>query len=434
MVHREVRHLLRDRLALGLVGVEDALVGPALHARGQQPRQVDRVGDARVHAVAGIRHPQVRGVAGDEDAAVAEAVGHQAAADPVFLADDLVGEVRRPTPRIWRMDQSRSTESNSGSSGFRWLCTSQVSWPSMANTVPQRRGLHRVVRPARGLPGISASRPRRADVGRLHALDHRRAFQLARRSACARWSCRRRSRPGSARAGCASAPLSRSSSCTARRRRASCVKPVSCVRLSSVTPGSAAVCSQQDRLQVDLVDAVRRLRRRPPARRGRSRRCSGRARHGIGMRVSSVPRDAGAEHHVVRIVRRQARRRAPSAPRRGGGTSPCCAPPRGCTSRWAARRSGAVSASVTRTPRAAQVHRQRQAHRACADDEHVGVERSCMCVTSVELDVGRAWITLRPLRGLGADVGLERLGRGRRRLDAQVAHAPTGSPRRSAPP
>ena len=33
------------------------------------------------------------------------------------------------------MLQSRSTESNSGSLGLRWLCTSQVSRPSMANTV-----------------------------------------------------------------------------------------------------------------------------------------------------------------------------------------------------------------------------------------------------------------------------------------------------------
>jgi hypothetical protein len=81
----------------------------------------------------------VRGVAGDEHPPVAEAVGHQAAAHPVFLGDDLVVEVSS-TPRIWRIAQSRSTESNSGSSALRWLCTSQVSWPSMANTVPQRRG------------------------------------------------------------------------------------------------------------------------------------------------------------------------------------------------------------------------------------------------------------------------------------------------------
>lgn len=35
----------------------------------------------------------MRGVAADEDAAVAEAVGHEAAADPVLLAEDLVLEV-----------------------------------------------------------------------------------------------------------------------------------------------------------------------------------------------------------------------------------------------------------------------------------------------------------------------------------------------------
>ena len=35
----------------------------------------------------------MRGVAADEDAAVAEAVGDQAAADPVLLAEDLVVEI-----------------------------------------------------------------------------------------------------------------------------------------------------------------------------------------------------------------------------------------------------------------------------------------------------------------------------------------------------
>ena len=53
----------------------------------------------------------MRGVAADEDAAVAETVGDQAAADPVFLAENSYSK-SGPTPRMARIGQSRSTESN----------------------------------------------------------------------------------------------------------------------------------------------------------------------------------------------------------------------------------------------------------------------------------------------------------------------------------
>ena len=70
VVHREARDLLGDRLALGLVGVEDRLVAPSrARCAASMPGQVQRIGDAGVHAVAGIGHPEVRGIAADEDAA-----------------------------------------------------------------------------------------------------------------------------------------------------------------------------------------------------------------------------------------------------------------------------------------------------------------------------------------------------------------------------
>src|SRR5262249_43958868 len=47
---------------------------------------------AGIHAIAGVRDPQMRRLAGDEDAAVLELVGDQPAADPILLGDDLVFE------------------------------------------------------------------------------------------------------------------------------------------------------------------------------------------------------------------------------------------------------------------------------------------------------------------------------------------------------
>src|SRR5262249_34862946 len=44
--------------------------------------------------VAGMGYPKVCGVPADEDAPVAEAVGHEATADPVLLRDQLVAKIR----------------------------------------------------------------------------------------------------------------------------------------------------------------------------------------------------------------------------------------------------------------------------------------------------------------------------------------------------
>src|SRR5262249_4611385 len=93
-VFREARGLLRDRVPLRLVGAEESRRGPALQHGGDLPGEIGGGGEARVHAVAGVRYPQVRRAPADECPPVAEAVGDESAADPVFLRDDLVGEVR----------------------------------------------------------------------------------------------------------------------------------------------------------------------------------------------------------------------------------------------------------------------------------------------------------------------------------------------------
>ena len=82
-----------DRLALGAVGIEQAVAAPALDHGGELPRQIDRVADAGVHAkAAGGRH-DMRGVAGDKAAAVAVALGDQFAPHPRQHAQDLEFEV-----------------------------------------------------------------------------------------------------------------------------------------------------------------------------------------------------------------------------------------------------------------------------------------------------------------------------------------------------
>ncbi len=93
VVHGETGHLLGDGASLGLVGVEDGGRRPAVEIGRQQPGQGGGIGDAGVHAVAGVRHPDVGGVAAQEHWAPPEAVGDESPAEPVLLADHVVGEV-----------------------------------------------------------------------------------------------------------------------------------------------------------------------------------------------------------------------------------------------------------------------------------------------------------------------------------------------------
>ena len=82
-----------DRLALGAVGIEEAVAAPALDHGGKLPGQIDRVADPGVHAkAAGGRH-HMRCIAGDKAAAVAVALGDQFAPHPRQDAQYLEFEV-----------------------------------------------------------------------------------------------------------------------------------------------------------------------------------------------------------------------------------------------------------------------------------------------------------------------------------------------------
>ena len=83
----------RDRPTLGVVGVEQRLAAPTLHRGGELPRQVHGIAQPRIHAESAGRVVLVRGVAGDEGAALAEIVGHQLAAFPVRSVEQLELEI-----------------------------------------------------------------------------------------------------------------------------------------------------------------------------------------------------------------------------------------------------------------------------------------------------------------------------------------------------
>src|SRR5271169_1306224 len=93
MRHRKARNLAGDRPALRLIGIEDGGLRPAIEMRGKQPGQVHRIRDPRVHAVTGIGHPDMRRIAGNKRAAVAKLAGDQPTPVPVFLGEYLVFEI-----------------------------------------------------------------------------------------------------------------------------------------------------------------------------------------------------------------------------------------------------------------------------------------------------------------------------------------------------
>ena len=88
-----------DRSALLLVAIEQAGTAPALDRAGQLPRQIESVTDAGVHAEAAGRNDQMHRIAGQEDAAIAVALGHQKMMPPRdHMADlEVAGEADQIT-------------------------------------------------------------------------------------------------------------------------------------------------------------------------------------------------------------------------------------------------------------------------------------------------------------------------------------------------
>src|SRR4051812_46833378 len=94
----EILHRLRaracpGRAALGLVAREQRRPAPPLVHGGELPAEIDRIADAGVHAEPAIRWHDVHGVAGEEYALAAVALGHEVAASPYAYGEDLEVEI-----------------------------------------------------------------------------------------------------------------------------------------------------------------------------------------------------------------------------------------------------------------------------------------------------------------------------------------------------
>ncbi len=227
--------------------------------------------------------------------------------------------------------------------------------------------VHRVVRPRR-LARNERAQLRRPDVGGLHALDHRSAFELGadlfahRRGAAVAAD----HEAGAQRPGAAAVEVERGGSHTVvvllegRYLRA-------IEQRHAPQPGRVF---EQDRLQVDLVDAMRRLGGRPPGV------------GALGLRIaipSARNRNAGeldaghrgAEHHVVRVVGRQS---GIAQLLRDAEPAELLHRARGDMVALHVGRLGVAAHLGDEHGHAArgQIHRHRQADRAGADDEHVG--------------------------------------------------------------
>ena len=88
------RDLLGDRPPLDFVGVEQSGIGPAFDDACQHPGEVHGIGDAGVHAVGGEGNPDMRRVAAQEYAPIAETVGEHPPADPILAAQRFERERR----------------------------------------------------------------------------------------------------------------------------------------------------------------------------------------------------------------------------------------------------------------------------------------------------------------------------------------------------
>src|SRR5439155_13225038 len=83
-----------DGPSFRLISIEYCRRRPTVEVRGEQPRQIHRIGNTGIHAVASIRRPEVGRIAREKDAPVAKSFSDQAPSDPVLLRNDLIREVR----------------------------------------------------------------------------------------------------------------------------------------------------------------------------------------------------------------------------------------------------------------------------------------------------------------------------------------------------
>ena len=364
--HGVFRHLLGDRPALRRVRLQDRRIGPARQHPRQHPGQIGRIRDSGVHAVAGERHPDMRGVATDEHAPVAEPVGQQAPPDPILLAQHRVVEVR-PHPQ----DQPYATIAVHRVEAGLLRPQIVVDQPGLAPVDREHVGaaprVQRLRRPRRLRPHPPDQR-RRTDVAGLRAPHLRVACQC------------RPDLPPDLRVPAVAAhhidagDLQRLAAIQIFRRRHHAIGRLrEPHHTRAIEQGHAVRRSgviHQQRLQIDLVDPVRRFRRRPPRVRAARRRVTlGPARDRDARELD--PGGRGAERDVVRVIRRQ-----PGIAHRPRHAQAAEDLHRSCGD-MIALHAGRLAARaqfrhrhVDATPR--QVHRQRDADRPGADDQNLG--------------------------------------------------------------
>src|SRR5215831_12257957 len=201
----------------------------------------------------------MRGVAADEGTPVAEAVGDEPASDPILLRDDIVAEVRpdaeNGADRPVAVDRIE----------FRLAAVEEiVDQPPLASVDGDRGAaaarIEREIEPA-ALAWQQAQKLGCADISRLHALDDRGAAEL------------RPDRPAhGGLAAVATDQIGRDDRRLlpaveiARRRGDAALVLDELLDLGAVEHADARMrrhLREQQRLEEGLVDAVRRLRRRP---------------------------------------------------------------------------------------------------------------------------------------------------------------------------
>src|SRR4029077_21252315 len=250
--------------------------------------------------VAGVRHPDMRGVAREESTAVAKAACDQPAPVTVLFGDDVVFEIGAdaedgPNTGVaidfLEVDLARAH-----------IIVDQPSFASVDGV--DHPGTARVDNA--GAPGalavLAANEVGRADIGRLHALHDRVSDKLG---------ANRLADDGSRAVATdeitVACPPGRACFEVPHNDTYRIVVNADVFDERAVDDVDARLCRgmlEQDGLEKNLVDAMRRLRRRPVAIRTVLARETV-AAAGNGNARQFAPRERGAVSDVVRIIRRQ---------------------------------------------------------------------------------------------------------------------------------
>ena len=93
MIHYKPGNLFGNGQALSFVSIQNGVGCPLVQSGAEQPGQIHGVGNAGIHAVAGIRHPDMGRIAAQKYPVFAKTISHQASSEPVFSCQDVVFEL-----------------------------------------------------------------------------------------------------------------------------------------------------------------------------------------------------------------------------------------------------------------------------------------------------------------------------------------------------